>query len=83
MGMDHKIHQYDKLLNELKSDLISLEKKYNRKSEDFFRSFKKGELGDDMDFVEWGSLYDMYQRILSKKKMLGSANDSHYFEKEE
>lgn len=70
--MDYKVQHYDKLLNELRSDLISLEKKYHKKSDDFYRLFKKGELGDDMDFVEWGSLYDMYQRILNKKKMLES-----------
>jgi len=80
--MDYKIQQYEKLLNELRRDLISLEKKYHRKSDDFYRSFKKGELGDDMDLVEWGSLYDMYQRILNKKKMIESVNDSRHFEKE-
>jgi hypothetical protein len=71
--MDYKIQQYDNLLNELRSDLIRLEKKYDKKSDNFYRSFKKGELGDDMDFVEWGSHYDMYQRILNKKKMLESS----------
>lgn len=70
--MDYKIQQYENLLDELRSDLIRLEKKYDKNSDDFYRSFKKGKLGDDMDFVEWGSLYDMYQRILSKKKMLES-----------
>jgi hypothetical protein len=70
--MDYKIQQYEKLLDELRSDLIKMEKKYDKKSDDFYPSFKKGELGDDMDYVEWGSLYDMYQRILSKKKMLES-----------
>ncbi len=80
--MDYKIQQYEHLLSELKSDLIGLEKKYHKKSDDFYRSFKKGELGDDMDFVEWGSLYDMYQRILEKKKMLNSVDNSHHFKKE-
>lgn len=66
--IDIKIQQYEQLFNELRKDLIALEKKYNKKSEDFYRSFKKGELGDDMDFVEWGSLYDMYQRLIAQKR---------------
>lgn len=74
--MDYKIQQYKKLLNELKGDLMRLEKKYHQKSDDFYRAFKKGELGDDMDFVEWGSLYDMYQRILNKKKMLETVEET-------
>ncbi len=74
--MDYKIQRYQQLLNELRSDLISMEKKYNKKSDDFYRSFQKGELGDEMDFVEWGSLYDMYHRILNKKKMLESVEET-------
>jgi len=74
--IDYKIQKYEQVLKELRSDLISLEKKYDKKSDDFYRSFKKGELGDAMDFVEWGSLYDMYQRILNKKKMLESVEET-------
>lgn len=74
--VDLKIQQYEKLLNELRGDLISFEKKYKQKSDEFYQNFKKGEFGDEMDFVEWGSLHDMYQRIISKKKMLESAEET-------
>ena len=80
--MDYKIKQSEQLLNDLKGDLISFEKRYHKKSDEFYRSFKNGELGDDMDFVEWSSIYDMYQRIFSKKKNLESEDNSHHFEKE-
>jgi hypothetical protein len=73
--VDYKIQQYEKLLNELRDDLIAFEKKYKKKSDEFDRSFKSGELGDDMDFVEWSSLFDMYKRILGKKKMLESMEE--------
>jgi hypothetical protein len=74
--VDYKIQQYENLLNDLRSDLISFEKRYNKKSDEFHRSFKNGELGDDMDFVEWSSLYDMYQRTLGKKRMLESMEET-------
>ena len=73
--MNYKIQKYEKLLNELRDDLISFEKKYQKKSDEFDRSFKSGELGDDMDFVEWSSLFDMYKRILGKKVMLESMEE--------
>ena len=68
--VDYKIQRYENLLNDLRNDLITFEKKYHKESDEFYCSFRNGELGDEMDFVEWSSLYDMYQRILERKKML-------------
>jgi hypothetical protein len=30
-------------------------------SEEFYRRFRAGELGDDIDFVEWGVFWDMHR----------------------
>jgi hypothetical protein len=67
--VDYKIQRYETILNDLRSDLLAFEQQYQQQSDEFYRAFKRGELGDDMDFVEWGSLYEMYQRILEKKNL--------------
>lgn len=36
----------------------------------FFQDFEAGKLGDSIDFVEWSSLYKIYQRILERKNIL-------------
>lgn len=48
-------------------DLNKFERKYNKTSEDFFKKFEKGELGDDKDFMIWAGIYEM--QIESKKKL--------------
>ncbi len=51
----------------LDSDIIHYENQYEMSSEVFFRDFKGGKLGDQMDFIEWSSLVmmrdDLYQRL--------------------
>ncbi|HJW85212.1 MAG TPA: hypothetical protein VJ440_01085 [Candidatus Brocadiaceae bacterium] len=37
------------------------------KSSVFFKKFSEGELGDDMDFIEWSSLYQIHSRLSEKK----------------
>jgi len=32
--------------------------------------FNEGKMGDDMDFIEWSSIYQMYRRLLGKKDEL-------------
>jgi len=41
--------------------LRAYEQQYGMVSEDFSRRFQTGELGDDIDFVEWSIFWDMYQ----------------------
>ena len=48
-------------LERLRARLQTYEQSYNMRSEVFYRRFRAGELGDDMDFVEWSSFWDMYQ----------------------
>ena len=40
--------------------LAELEQKYDMKSADFIEKFKRGEMGDEMDFIWWASIYDLY-----------------------
>ena len=48
-------------LAELKKRLQSFEAQYHISSEEFYRRYERGEMGDSADFVEWSSFYDMSQ----------------------
>lgn len=37
------------------------EQKYRLSTEEFYRKFKSGELGDDEDFILWSGIYEMQQ----------------------
>lgn len=39
-------------------------------SSEFYLRFRAGELGDEMDFVEWSVFYEMYQAILQRLEVL-------------
>ena len=57
---------------DLDARLADYEKRYHMSSEEFYRRFRAGELGDGMDFVEWSVFYDMHQATLERLKMLGA-----------
>ena len=47
-------------LQRLKARLVTYEQQYDMPSDEFYRRFKSGDLGDDMDFVEWSAFWDMF-----------------------
>lgn len=57
---------------DLEARLADYEKRYHMSSEEFYRRFRAGELGDGMDFVEWSVFYEMHQAILERLKVLGT-----------
>lgn len=58
-------------LCELEARLAAYEAQYEISSDAFYQRFRAGELGDDIDFVEWSVFYDMRQSILERLRMLG------------
>jgi hypothetical protein len=48
-------------LQRLAARLTTYEQQYGMTSKDFYRRFRSGEFGDDMDFVEWSVFWDMHQ----------------------
>lgn len=48
-------------LERLTTRLRRYEDTYGMKSEQFYLQFMNGELGDEMDFVEWSVFWEMYQ----------------------
>lgn len=65
--LDYKIKNYEVEIKRLYKELNNFERTYGMKSSIFFKKFSVGKLGDNMDFVEWSSLYQMYNRLMEKK----------------
>ncbi len=57
-----------KQLTELEEYLAEFEDNYSLSSEVFHADFQSGQMGDDMDYIEWASLYQMAERL--KKRIL-------------
>jgi len=57
---------------DLEARLSAYEKQFNMSSQEFYRRFRAGELGDEMDFVEWSVFYEMYQVTRQRLDMLGA-----------
>lgn len=60
--IESKIDQYSREIEELEEEMRRFERKYDMKSEKFYKSYQRGELGDAMDFHEWFALCDMHRR---------------------
>jgi hypothetical protein len=71
--LSYKIQQYDAEIRKLGKELKRFERVHKMSSPDFFGDFMDGKLGDDMDFVEWSSLYQMRQHLIEKKAELEGA----------
>ena len=65
--LDYKIKNYEEEIRILDKELKTFERSYGTKSSVFFKKFNEGRLGDDMDFIEWSSLYQMYNSLVEKR----------------
>lgn len=68
--IDYKLQNCDEEIKDLNRELKKFERKYKKESSVFFKEFKEGMTGDDMDFIEWSSLYQMRIGLLEKKTAL-------------
>jgi len=57
-------------IKRIDSDLQAYEAQYGMSSESFYRQFRAGELGDKMDFIEWGSLIMMKNDLQQRLELL-------------
>lgn len=57
-------------LAELRERLQAFEGQYQVLSEEFYRRFRAGELGDAMDFVEWSVFYEMWESVRERLETL-------------
>lgn len=70
--LDYKVQQYQTEINKLNGEIGKFERTHIMVSSDFYKKYLEGNLGDELDFVEWSALYQMRQRLLDKKVDLES-----------
>ena len=54
-------------LSDLSARLLDFENQYNLSSEEFYRRFQTGKMGDDADMFEWSAFYQM--RLSTEKQL--------------
>ncbi len=52
-------HSITQEIAKIEQKLQYFEQKYQMQSEEFYRRFQAGELGDSMDFFEWNTYHEM------------------------
>ena len=57
---------------DIEADLQQLEQQYQMSSAEFYQRFHSGELGDEIDFVEWNAFYEMWKALQEQIKLLQS-----------
>ncbi|MBI5875932.1 MAG: hypothetical protein HZB81_08865 [Deltaproteobacteria bacterium] len=67
--IDYKRKEMEAGLERIKKRLKKFEHQYSMTSKGFEKRYIQGELGDDMDFIQWHSTLDMYGKI--KKQLEG------------
>ncbi len=65
-----KIEEINQKLNEIYESMKYFEKKYGMKTEEFYKKFVSGELGDNMDFFEWKASFEISNELKEEKRTL-------------
>ena len=65
--LNYKVQRYESEIKRLDVELKKFEQAYKKDSAIFIKEFNEGILGDEIDFVEWSSLFKMRSRLLDKK----------------
>lgn len=64
--LDKLLHRerlrHEEWVTHLQAELATFEEQYGMATADFYASYQQGAMGDDMDMMDWASLYDMYLR---------------------
>lgn len=67
-----EIKNIEQEIQEIEIDLQTFEQEYKLSSEQFYQQFKKGKLGDEIDFVEWSAFYQMWYSLQERLNLLKS-----------
>ena len=63
----YQVAETKRAILDLRTDLQTFEEKYRLSSEEFYRRYERGELGDDEDFMLWAGMIEM---LVSNEKRL-------------
>jgi hypothetical protein len=65
----YQVAETKRAILNLRADLQAFEEKYRFSSEEFYRRYERGEMGDDEDYMLWAGLVEM---LASNEKRLQS-----------
>jgi hypothetical protein len=65
-----RIEEINQKSNSIYESMKYFEKKYGMKTEEFYKKFVRGELGDEMDFFEWKASSDIFNELAKEKRVL-------------
>ena len=68
--LHHEAEQSQAQLRELRADLAEFEQRYHLPSDEFYRRYQAGDMGDQMDYVEWASLVQMVDNLEKRLDLL-------------
>ncbi len=68
-----RIEEINQKLSDIYTNMRYFEKKYGMKTEEFYKKFLSGALGDDMDFFEWKASAEIYNELKEEKRALVEA----------
>jgi hypothetical protein len=60
------------LHNRLSVQVQGFEQQYGLQSDEFYARYERGDMGDDMDFIEWASTLDMLSNVKKRLTILES-----------
>ncbi|MDM8532495.1 hypothetical protein QUF63_15085 [Anaerolineales bacterium HSG25] len=74
MTLEKLLHREFNRVATLKARLVkqlqTFEKQYHLKSQEFYPRYENGELGDEIDFMEWASTIEMVNNINQRLTVL-------------
>ena len=71
----YEIANAQKETADLQKELQVFEAQYQISSDDFYRRFRQGEMGEDVDFVEWSAFYQMWLSVQQRLEILQSKSN--------
>lgn len=61
--LSYELEKLRRRQSQIREKLIAFEERYSLNTDEFYRRFREGKMGDEMDFFEWSALADIYQEI--------------------
>ncbi len=55
-------------LEQVKSSLADFEKRHKMSSDEFYKKFNAGELGDDREYIKWYAYKDTFNKLMERLK---------------
>lgn len=72
----HEAETCQAQLSQIQADLSEFEQTYHLPSTEFYHQFQTGQIGDEMDYVEWASLVQMANNLKNRLRLLSGESDA-------